>query len=194
MKIQVTDKDIDANPLCPIIPALRRITGCCYKVNTHCAERTIEIEEDGDTLIKTELIDLADAVADCIVAVAAGKPAWHIEFEIYDPYLVGQDIKGIKMSLTIEFLETRQKSMANPQREPTCIFLSASDPDVAPDLRSVFKEECEALLPAIFQQAGLRSNARVKWTTGLIGQRVCLVTDDPSYFDVYVTVAPDLES
>jgi len=89
MRVSVTKQDIEINPTCPIEPALERATGHNWRVSTHCAERQVEVEEDGDFVFKTALIDLPDIAADYIVAAAAGEPKGTLEFDIEEPYLVG---------------------------------------------------------------------------------------------------------
>jgi hypothetical protein len=96
------------------------------------------------------------------------------------------------MSLLIEHLETRPKNWNKPERRPTLILMQANEAEITKDLPTVFRQECEELLPKIFEQAGLHSRTKATWTPGMIGSYACLTTNERTYYDVYVTLGPDV--
>lgn len=92
------------------------------------------------------------------------------------------------MSLMIVHLESRPKNWSKPERHPVLILLAADEPDVTPDLATVFRAECEALFPEILERTGLKPQTRLTWSPHMVGSRACLTGNDHSYFDVYVTI------
>lgn len=88
MRISVTTADIQENPVCPIEPALQRLTGEKWLVGIHCAERAIEVEEDGEVTVKTAIIEMPEAISDYIAEAAAGKPVQAVEFEVGEPIIL----------------------------------------------------------------------------------------------------------
>lgn len=89
MRVSITTEDIHENPICPVEPALQRLTGHTWLVGVNCAERAVEVEEDGDTVIKTSILEMPEAAADYIADAAAGKPVQPIEFEVGEPIILG---------------------------------------------------------------------------------------------------------
>lgn len=92
MRVNVTTADIQENPTCPIQPALRRLTSHDWLVGITCAERTVEVEEDGDedgdVVQKTVIIEMPEAVSDYIVAAANGQLVQPTEFEVTEPVIL----------------------------------------------------------------------------------------------------------
>jgi hypothetical protein len=89
MRVCVTEADIQENPQCPVEPALRRLTGQDWLVGVGCAERQVEVEEDGDTVLKTAIIDMPEVAYNYIADAADGKPAAPIEFDVAEPRILG---------------------------------------------------------------------------------------------------------
>lgn len=89
MKIQVTKQDIIDNPLCPLEPALLRLTGHKWLVSVGCAERQVEVEdEEGGTEIKTEIIEFPEAAYHYVIKAGTGEQVEPTEFEAGDPRLL----------------------------------------------------------------------------------------------------------
>lgn len=88
MLIRVTLQDIAENPTCPVEPALKRLTGQEWLVGINCAERRVEIEEDGEAVLKTEIIDMPQVAYDYIAATAQGEAVQPIEFEVGEARLL----------------------------------------------------------------------------------------------------------
>jgi hypothetical protein len=88
MLIRVTADDIQLNPACPIEPALKRLTNHDWLVGVNCAERRVEVDEEGDKVFKTVILVMPQVAYDYISDAAAGKRVEPIEFEVGEPILL----------------------------------------------------------------------------------------------------------